>query len=302
MLEIYELLKQNGFKATSYQKLGNAILVITKQGKKVVKKNTNLDIYNYLNSRSFNYYPKSIISNNYEIMNYIDEINMPSEQKIHDMVKLVALLHSKTTYYKEANDDTYKKIYENLTDEISKLSDYYHDVITKIDEKIYMSPSEYLLALGISKIFNSLAFCKKELDSWYNLVKDKKKQRFVVIHNNLELNHFLRSDEPYLISWGKAKSDLPLFDLYALYKKHGLEYDFDSLLKLYEKEYPLLDDEKKLLFILISLPNKKINWNLREYDLCKEISQLLDYLYKTDNLISPYYSNNTIENKTNKQE
>lgn len=300
MLEIKEVLKENNLHVTSYQKIGKAYLINTNQGKKIIKKDNNKKIYEYLNSRSFNYYPFSIFSNEYIIMDYIDEVKMPNEQKLSDMIKLLALLHNKTTYYKEVNEDYYKKIYEDILNNLNYLDSYYHDIINLIDSKVYMSPSEYLLANGISKIFSSLSFCYHELEQWYELVKQKKNERYVVIHNNLELNHFLRSDQPYLISWTKAKYDIPIIDFYKLYKKHGLEYDFNSLLKLYEKDYPLLNDEKKLLFILISIPYiDKINWSLKEYELCKKISHLLDYLYKTDAFISPYYSNNTIDNKHN---
>lgn len=300
MLEIKDVLKQNNLHVTSYQKLGNACLVNTNDGKKIIKKENNKKIYEYLNSRSFTYYPVTNYSNEYIIMDYIDEVKMPNEQKLSDMIKLVALLHNKTTYYKEVNEDYYKKIYEDILNKINYLDSYYHDTINLIDSKIYMSPSEYLLANGISKIFNSLNFCHHELEEWYELVKAKKNERYVVVHNNLELDHFLCNDSPYLISWSKAKCDIPVFDFYKLYKKHALEYDFNSLLKLYEKDYPLLKDERKLLFVLISIPYvDKINWSLKEYELCKKISSLLDYLYKTDNLISPYYSNDTIDNKYN---
>lgn len=301
MLEINELLKKYDLHSTTYRKIGKAIFVNTNIGKKIIKKNDDASIYEYLESRAFPYYPKVILADNYAIMDYIEEIKMPKEQKMHDLVKLVALLHNKTTYYKEANEDNYKQIYEDISNNLNYLDSYYHDLISIIDNKIYMSPSEYLLANGISKIFNSLAFCHQELEDWYKLVKDKKKQRYVVLHNNLELDHFLRSDDQYLISWSKAKSDIPIFDFYKLYKKHALEYDFDSLLRLYEKDYPLLEDERKLLFILISIPYiDKLNWTLKEYELCQKISYLLDYLYKTDNLISPYYSNDTINDKHNK--
>ena len=35
----------------------------------------------------------------YEITEYIEDIEMPKEQKMQDMIDLVALLHSKTTHY-----------------------------------------------------------------------------------------------------------------------------------------------------------------------------------------------------------
>ena len=284
-----------------YKKIGNVILVDTNSGKKIIKKSTlDTSFYDYLNSRSFSYYPNLIKTNNYIIMDYIDEVETPNEQKMQDLVKVMSLLHNKTTYYKEVTEDAYKIIYEDIKDKIEYLYHYYNDIINIIDNKVYMSPSEYLLANGISKIFNSLSFCNQELDEWFNLVKDNKKIRYVVIHNNLELSHLLKNKNAYLISWEKAKYDIPIYDFYKLYKKHALEYDFNSLFKMYEKEYPLHSDERRLLFILISLPYlKKIDFTSKEYECTKEVSNLLDYIYKTDSFISPYYTNNTINNEHN---
>lgn len=294
MKEINSLLRKHDLKPVRYCKKGKATVIDTRKGKFVIKEKVkNNEIYKYLESRSFNYYPKFISNEaeNYEITEYIDEIDMPSEQKIMDLIDLVILLHNKTTYYEEITEDDYKKIFEDISNNIEYLESYYTDLITVIESKVYMSPSEYLLARNISKIFASLNFCKYELKKWYELVKSKKKQRYVVLHNNLSIDHFLKNKGSYLISWDKAKIDNPIFDLYKLYKRHGLDYDFDPILKRYERGYPLLEEERKLLFILISLPDL-IEFEQNEYNMCKKISRTIDFLYKTDNLISPYYSEN----------
>jgi len=292
LLKIYQILKKNNLKTRSYRKNGKVIVVDTNEGKKVIKKGKN-NIYEYLESRDFNYFPSVILDEDYEILDYVEEIEMPGEQKITDMMKLIALLHNKTTYYKEIVEDEFKQIYEDISNNIDYLNNYYTDIISIIETHEYMSPSEYLLARNISKIFNSLNFSKYELDNWYRMVENKKKQRYVVLHNNLELDHFIKNYNSYLISWEKAKIDIPIFDIYKLYKKHCLDFDFSTLFKIYENDYPLLEEERKLLFILISLPDK-IEFNDTEYEMTKKIGEMLDYLYKTDDLISPYYSENTV--------
>jgi len=292
LLKISEVLKRNNLRTKSYIKNGNTLLVDTNKGKKIIKKISN-NIYEYLESRDFHYFPNHIIDNEYQIVDYIDEIKTPNEQKISDMIRLIALLHNKTTYYKEITNEEYKKIYDDISNNIEYLTNYYTDMITIIESREYMSPSEYLLARGISKIFNSLNFCRYELNKWYELVENKKKQRYVVIHNNLELDHFVKDNNSYLISWDKSKIDIPIYDIYKLYKKHCLDFDFSILLNQYESDYPLLEEERKLLFILISLPNK-IDFDDKEYNMCLKISKMLDYLYRTDELISPYYSKDTV--------
>jgi len=297
MKEINELIRD--YKPNGYKKIGNVILVNTKGDKLIIKRKINdNNIYEYLNSRSFRYYPNIIDENdNYRITEYVKEIEMPNEQKIIDMINLTSLLHNKTTFYKEVDEDDYKKIYEDINGNIEYLNSYYIDIITIIESKVYMSPSEYLLARNISKIFASLNYCKNELDKWLEIIQNKKKQRFVVLHNNLRLEHYIRNDSPYLISWDKSKIDIPIFDLYKLYKRYALTFDFESILKEYERNYPLLKEEMRLFFILVTLPDK-IEFNNNEYENTKIVSKQIDMLYKTEKLIEEYsktkkeYANN----------
>ena len=292
MKQISEILKKYNIKPHRYIKNGKATIIDTEMGRFVVKKNNkNKKIFDYLRSRSFNYYPKIISDEDeeYEISEYIDELDYPNEQKVLDLINLISLLHNKTTHYKEIDYDDYKQIYEDIKNNIEYLESYYNDIITLIETHIYMSPSEYLLARNISRIFISLNFCKEQIEDWYELIKDKTKQRVVVLHNNLDLSHFFKMDSSYLISWDKSKIGIPIFDLYILYKRHALDFDFSEILKQYEQSYPLQKDEKKLFFILIALP-PKIDFDKSIYEQTKEISNQMDIMYKTEKLISPYYS------------
>ena len=291
MKKYNEVLKKFNLKPKKIEFRGKVMIADSKYVVKKVRLNEeNNDIFSYLESRSFNYYPKVYIKNNeYEISDYISEIEEPVEQKIQDLIDIVSLLHNKTTFYQNINEDDYKKIYEDINNNIEYLTSYYNDILDIIDSHIYMSPSEYLLATNSNKIFGALNYCKKEIKKWLDIMKEKKKQRFVVIHNNLDLSHFIRNKDSYLINWEKSKIDIPIFDLYKLYKRNALNFDFISLLKRYEKNYPLLEEEKLLFFILISLPDK-IDFDNKEMKNCIKISKMINYMYKTENLLSPYYS------------
>ncbi len=290
MQKINSILKKYSLKPRRYENNGKVTYIDTDDGRFVIKnKKINQAIYEYLKSRSFDYYPPIIsdINDDYQISEYIEEIYIPDEQKIIDMVDLTALLHNKTTHYKEVDIADYKQIYEDINNNIAYLESYYSDLITLIETKVYMSPSEYLLARNISKIFAALSFAKREIEEWYQLIKDKKKNRFVVLHNNLKLEHFLENRNSYLINWDKSKIDIPIFDLYKLYKCHCLDFDFEEIFKRYEQSYPLMEDERKLFFILISLPDI-IEFNDTEYNMTKDISAKMDALYKTEVFLSPY--------------
>ena len=297
MRKFNDLFKKYSIVPTKYEFFKNVTIVDTKDKKYVIKEKKREDktpIFNYLNSRSFDYYPK-ILSDNmdeYEITEYIEQVDMPLEQKMLDMIDLVALLHSKTTHYQEIDEEDYKEIYEDINNNIAYLYSYYTDLVAIAENSIYMSPSQYMLALNISKILGALNFCKDEIDIWYKLVKEKTKQRLVVLHNNLDLSHFIKNKGSYLISWDKSKIDIPIFDLYKLYRRHSLDYDFSEIFKRYEHSYPLLEEEKKLFFILISLPDK-LEYSMSEYQMCCDISEIIESLVRTEKFISPYYSKNT---------
>lgn len=288
MLKISEILKKNLLTATRYTKNKNVFFIDTNKGRYVIKPNSkNKYIYDYLKTRNFNYHPKILDDDELYVMTeYVEDVDIPKEQKMLDMIDLVGLLHYKTTHYKEITVDDYEQIYEDVTNNIEYLYSYYTDLITYIETKIYMSPSQYQLSLNISKLFAALSYSKKEIELWYEKIKKEKKQRLVVLHNNLGLEHFIESESPYLISWDKSKIGLPIFDLYKLYKKHFLDFDFTVILNQYESKYPLLDIEKQLFFILIALPDK-VEFVDDEYLNTKNIVRMITCLNRTERLIFP---------------
>lgn len=289
----YKLLKENNINPKYFKKVKSATLV---NNEYVLKENKgNNKVFSYLDARGFNYYPSNkVLSDKYVLYEYLKDYNISDDERAIELINLVSLLHSKTTRYNSISIDDYKKIYEDIDNKIDKLYSYYSDLNELIEQEIYMSPSNYLLVRNISKIYSSLNYCKNELDNWYELVKDNKKERVALIHNNLSLDHLIRNENSYLISWDKSKFDNPIYDLYNFYKSNYEKIEFSSLLELYQKRYPLKQNELKLFFILISLPDK-IEFTNNDFNNCKLVDKMLDYLYKTDSIISPYYPKNEEE-------
>lgn len=289
----YKLLKENNINPKCFKKVKSATLV---NNEYVLKENKgNNKVFSYLDARGFNYYPSNkVLSDKYVLYEYLKDYNISDDERAIELINLVSLLHSKTTRYNSVSIDDYKKIYEEIDNKIDKLYSYYSDLNELIEQEIYMSPSNYLLVRNISKIYSSLNYCKNELDNWYELVKDNKKERVALIHNNLCLDHLIRNENSYLISWDKSKFDNPIYDLYNFYKNNYEKVEFSSLLELYQKRYPLKQNELKLFFILISLPDK-IEFTNNDFNNCKLVDKMLDYLYKTDSIISPYYPKNEEE-------
>lgn len=281
------------YKPYRYTIKGKTTVLETTSGNFIVKEKNNdiKSIYNYLLSRNFDYFPKLIDESRKDVNVFesIEDTLMPKEQRIEDLIEVVSLLHNKTSYHKEVTEDNYKEIYENIKSNIDYAREYYNKLYDTYMLEVYMAPSHYSLMRSISKVLSALDFCDNELNEWYDIVKEETKQRVALIHNNLEVDHFLRNDKSYLISWDYAKIDTPVLDLVKLYKKEYFNYNFDSIIKRYFSKYPLNESEQKLFFILISLP-PVINLDALEFENCSRVREMLDYVFKTEILVRPYYT------------
>ena len=283
-----EVLKRE-FKPFRLTKKKSVTIIDSTSGTFVVKEKKDNKIenaYEYLKSRNFDYFPKLALENrdDVNVFEYVEDIPMPKEQKAMDMIDLVALLHNKTTYYKEVTLDKYQEIYENLQDNIIYIKNYYNFLYEKLIEEIYPSPSHYLLMRNIYKIMASLDFCSKELEDWFQEVNGEQKTRVAFIHNNLETDHFIKNTREYLISWEKSKIDSPILDLIGFYQKEYMNFNFETIIERYMRSYPLNSSEKHLYFIVISIP-PIINLEGTELNITKEIRKKLDYIFKTENLV-----------------
>lgn len=277
-------------KPIEYKKEKNTIFIKDKNNNKYIFKEKKEDLndkFKYLISRNYNYFPNFYETNNYNVYKYEENYSIPTEEQAIDLINLISILHLKTTYYKKTDIDDYKIIYEDIENKIKDLKDYFTNLNNLIEEDIFMSPSEYLLIRNISKIYSNLEYCNKSLENWYEKVKDKDSKRVAFIHNNLDLSHIIKNKKEYLISWDKSKFDIPIYDLYNFYKNSYEDIDFTSLLYIYEQRYPLEEDERNLLFLLISLPYK-IEFIKDDFINTSNVNKLLKYIYQTDKLISEY--------------
>ena len=159
------------------------IIVDTDDGPFVFKRRSPFNynnyqmLFKYLKSRNFDYLPDLVATEEeYDVYKYIEEIETPRDQKVVDLVYLLTLLHNKTSFYREIDQDEYKEIYEKIINQLEYLYYYYTNLITFIEQNVYMSPSEYLLARNISKIYMAISFGQKEIEEWYQLVKGKTKK------------------------------------------------------------------------------------------------------------------------------
>lgn len=288
-----EILKQI-YKPYRFTIMGKCTLLESTSGNFIVKENNDKNInelFNYLKSRNFTNFPKLVENNRSDVNVYefVEDFNIPKEQKMDDLINIVASLHDKTSFSKEVTNDKFKEIYENILSNILYKEKFYSDLVLLAEDCVFPSPSNQLLLINSSKIFSSLDFCKKELEEWYSLVENKKKQKVSLVHNNLKLEHFIKNDKDYLISWDKAKIDTPVLDLVTLYRNEWYTIDFFDKLNKYLNYYQLDEDELKLFYLLIIIPDE-IDLNKNELLNVKDVRYLIDYIFKTEELARSYYS------------
>lgn len=289
------------YKPHKYTIKNHAVILYCNDRNVVIKeKNSDLKpIYDYMKACNFENYIPIIDENrdNYYVFEYKDDLYFPSEERNRDFIKLVSLLHAKTTYKKNVDLNLYDELYNNIINNINYLKDKYSNLYDEIFPRKYYKPHESLFMDYYSKLNNNLLFLTEETNNWYNLVSNKKNQRVSLIHNNLDSSHFIKSDKDYLISFDYAKIDTPILDLVSLYKKMYDDIDFKIMLDEYLYHYSLYDDELKLFFILISIP-EDIKLENNNYVNTKKIYNLINYMNKTEELIRPYYANNEEKEKT----
>lgn len=276
------------YKPYRYTIKGKSTILETTCGDFIIKpKNKDInELYTYLTNRGFINYPKIIDSSRDEVnvFEYVEDVKLPKEQKCDDLIEIIASLHNKTSYFKEVSEDRFKSIYEDVLSNINYLSNYYNTLYEIGFNEVYASPSNYIFMRNYYKLNSALEYAKSELENWYSLVTSETKIRVCLIHNNLELNHLLNDK---LISWDNYMIDTPVIDIVKLYKKEWKNINFSEILERYMYKFPLLEYEKKLLFILISMP-PEIKKSDNEFEKCKLVSEVMDYVFKTEELIRPY--------------
>ena len=285
--KLIKVLKERNIHPTSYKKIGNVWII---NNNYVIKLDTNnYDIYKYLLSKEIFFYPKNYNNSfdNYDISKYIEGLDINSEQKINDYIKVISILHYKTSYKREIDLDEIKDKYESIHNKIIYLRKYYLELNDKLDQELFFSPSAYLLLRNISLIYSILDNSELLLNKVYDKIKDNRSIRVSLLHNNPDLNHLIISDKEYLISWDKSYFDFPIYELEAIYRKYYNIIELNDLIKIYENINKLTTIEKELLLINLSIP-KEIKFTSDTYLDTKMINDEINYLNKIFKLYNDY--------------
>lgn len=285
--ELIKIIKARNIHPISYKKIKNIYVI---NNRYAIKFNTNnYDIYKYLVTKNFLLFPKnySNINDNYDMSLYIEDLNINKDQKVNDYIKIISLLHQKTSYRREIGLDEIKEKYENINNRINYLRDYYLKLNDEIDSSLFFSPSSYLLIRNISLIYSMLDRISVLLNDIYKEIKDTKSIRVSLLHNNVDLDHLIINEGEYLISWDYSYFDNPIYEIEKIYRKYTCEIELNDLIKIYESINKLTNIEKKLLIINLSIP-KEIKLTSDTYFDTKLVNDEINYLTKVNELLIKY--------------
>lgn len=267
--------------------IGN-LKIITKDNHSIcLKKNCDsklIEKYKYLKSKDFQNFIETKIVNGYDVRDYIEEVNISKEDKLNELMYVIAMLHIKTTHYKTISIERIKDFYEKTTSEIINTKKYYENIFDDNVSYLYLKPSIFLLIKNISLILTSLDYSKLYLDNWYKIVKDKRRKRVVLNHNNLKLSNFITGDRKYLINWDNSLIDYPIYDICSLLKNNFYEIDMKDMYDIYNSKYRLQDEEKYLLYSKLLIIDK-LELSKSELLNTKIVKDKINYLIKINEFL-----------------
>lgn len=298
MNEIRKLIDKYDVKVRGIREQQKIKIIDTDKGKFVLKKSSSKEkgLYEYLQNKNFPYLLEKDEVDDFNVYPYIQEINEEKEEKAIDLVYILSILHNKTLFYRKIVMDQVKEIYEEYSSRLDYLNYYYHDLQDMVEQKVYMSPAEYLFIRNVSLIYSALNYSKSNLKMWYEEKINQKKERVVLLHNKPSLDHILIGEDKKLISWEHYTKGSPIFDFLHFYQKNYLEVEMTSLFQMYQSRFPYTPDEFLLFFSLISMP-EKIVFTSNHYQNTVQVYRVVKYVEKTKDFVLKEDEKNQKEDK-----
>ena len=296
------LINKNNLKVNKITYKSDSIILHTPLCLFIIKDNENIKLYDYLFSRGFNYFLPIIDYDNSSILfKYEEGLKYDINERALDYIKLISLLHNKTSYYVNVTKEDNEKYYKKLINNLNNIKKYYDELSSLIENKDYYSPNEYLFIRNISIIYKNIFNSYDLINKWYDKYKNNTRKRICTLFNNYDLNNVLRTkNNMYLYDFSNSYKDSPIYDLNNFYKKYYLDFNFKDLYNCYTKVIELNDYEKDLLIILNIFPTKIIIKNNLEdiFEIKKKISKF----YIDDDLLNfeKEKDRSTHKNKNNK--
>lgn len=254
-------------------------------------------LFDFFRRVDFNFFKYPLNNDSYEIylLSNDYDVNKVSEIDLNMFIDCLSLLHKKTMEYDAISDDDFNKLYNYLYLKIDDTYKYYLRLQSKIEEKKFPSPGEFLLINNISMIYKLLDYSLYKLDSLNNCDKDF---HMCVLINKVSSDNFDGS----FIDFNYYSKGISLFDLDLFFKN----YYYANLISLFDRYWYNLsvnDCNLSLFLCLISIV-WKVDFSSTNFNNCFRVRSLLDYVNKVFNFISEKDKENekTNENKLEEED
>lgn len=194
--------------------------------------------------------------------------NEEKEDRIERNKKLfreLARLHTLSSREVPLSKEFRKEHYENTLLLLEKDEEFINGFLEDCERNVYMSPFQLQFCLYYNDVHQAIEFSKQRLKDWYEKTKDQEKVRTVLIHGKFSPEHFLFDDKGYgyFMNFENSKPGSPYQDILP-YLSRSLKgfpkrcEDCIDWLLMYEKYFPLKEEEKQLMLSYFTHPRSFI--------------------------------------------
>lgn len=238
----------------------------------------------------------------YYLIPWLKGSNMARHEKKGEyMFRELARMHSLTAKEISINEKEVEEHHQQTKLRWEKEMNVFDRVMDVFEQKWYMSPFEWLFVENYHQIRQAFDYAFTMLNQWYELIMEKKKTRTVLIHGKLSFDHYIFDEKGYgyFINLENSRITSPYYDLLPFFSHWLDSYPTEcsecvEWLSMYNKYFPLREEERKLLKAYFAYPGaiidvlseyfqvKKIN---HELELTKKLQQKLWYMKNIEYLI-----------------
>ncbi len=194
----------------------------------------------------------------------------------------IARLHRLTVKEMDLPAGQLDAFYSTLRSERQKQRLTFEAFMEACEQRIYMSPGEYLFTSTFFPAMVQLEDSERWLSSWQEEARNKKGRICMALHNASE-EHFLTDREGgFLINFEEAGYDSPVFDLLSYTERNAIEGPADPI-TFVENLEPYFEafswrEEEKYLFAALLVSHQELS------ELCRSNMRLENQLTWTRSL------------------
>lgn len=202
-------------------------------------------------------------------------------KKNQELFRELARLHTISAREVEISQGDRKEHYEQTLARWEKEEESLEQFVERSERSWYMSPFQLLFCSCYHEIALAQGYAIRKFKEWYDLTKDEKKARSVIIHGKISPEHFLyhESGFGYFANFEKTGTASPIHDLLPFLARTMATYpkQFDECidwLHIYFKYFPFRKEEMLLFLSYLAQPGRIYQTVEKYYAAGKEKNEL----------------------------